>query len=463
MMLYSINPTTEEVFFEIGAHTQAEVRKKIEKLKTNFKEWKSLNISKRIQALETIAKELRKHQDLYAKTITLEMGKPIREAKAEIEKCALLCDYYYTNAEEFLKPEDRTHWTNSHKNAWIQYDPLGILLAIMPWNFPFWQVFRCAIPAMIAGNCVLLKHAPNVPQCALLIQKILYEAGLEKIFDILLIEKERTKEITEWILSLPEVAGVAVTGSVFTGKSVAEIAGKYIKKTVLELGGSDAFIVLDSANIEHAAKTAALARCQNSGQSCIAAKRFILLDSIYDSFMEIYLQEMKLYANALGDPLQENTRIGPIARKDLLEQLDHLVQDAINKQAKVLMGGKKANDSKGFFYEVTILENIHPTMQIYSEEAFGPVASIYKVSSIEKAIELANNTPFGLGASLWTEDIAIAKKLIPEISAGNVFVNSLVKSDPALPFGGIKESGYGRELSKEGLLEFTNIKTVRIF
>ncbi len=462
-MLYSQNPTTEEIFFEIETDSLENVNKKINKLKKNFTEWRRKKVSERIKVLPEVAKHLRAHKEKYAKIITLEMGKPILEAKAEIEKCASLCDFYFHKSEEFLQPEDRTHWTNSHKKAYIEYNPLGIVLAIMPWNFPFWQVFRCAIPAMISGNCILLKHAPNVPQCALHIQKIFFESGLESVFDIILIEKERTEEITEWLLSIPEVAGVSVTGSVATGKRIAQVAGKYLKKSVMELGGSDAFIVLDSANIENAAKTAALARCQNSGQSCIAAKRFILLEKIYTHFMEIYLEEMKLYANFLGNPLEEHTRIGPLARKDLLENLDGIVQDAIQNNAKVLLGGNKAYFEKGYFYNVTVLENINSNMRIYKEETFGPVASVYKVSNIQEAINLANDTSFGLGASLWTEDLELAKQIIPEIEAGNVFVNSLVKSDSALPFGGIKESGYGRELSKEGLLEFTNIKTVRIF
>lgn len=463
MKLISINPTTEEVIFEINSHSLSEIEKIINKLKNSYKNWKKTPISKRILSLKEISKKLRENKDHLAKIITLEMGKPIIEAKAEIEKCALLCDYYFEHTEDFLKSEDRTKWTNSHKEAWIQYEPLGIVFAIMPWNFPFWQVFRCVIPALMAGNCVLLKHSPNVSQCGIEIQKIFYECGLENVFDILLVEKERVGEITEFVLSQPEVCGVTVTGSVQTGKFVAQIAGKYLKKSVMELGGSDAFIVFDSANIEIAAKTAALARCQNTGQSCIAAKRFILLESIYNSFMEIFLNEMKEYSKTIGDPLKETTRIGPIARKDLLENLNQLVEDAKNKGATILMGGKKANFEKGYFYEVTILENIESKMKIYKEEAFGPVASIYKAKNIEQAIQIANDTPFGLGASIWTEDFQFAKKIIPEIQAGNVFVNSLVKSDPALPFGGIKESGYGRELSKEGILEFTNIKTIRIF
>lgn len=463
MKLISINPATEEVIFESTTHSLFEIEKILKKLNKSFLDWKKTPISQRILSLKKISKTLRENKDHFAKIITLEMGKPIIEAKAEIEKCALLCDYFFAHTEEFLRPEDRTKWTNSHKEAWIQYEPLGIIFAIMPWNFPFWQVFRCVIPALIAGNCVLLKHSPNVSQCAIEIQKIFFEAGLEKVFDILLIEKERTGEITEFVLSQPEVGGVSVTGSVQTGKFVAQIAGKYLKKSVMELGGSDAFIVFDSANIENAAKTAALARCQNTGQSCIAAKRFILLESIYNSFMEIFLSEMKEYSKAIGDPLKETTRIGPIARKDLLENLSLLVEDAKNKGASILMGGKKANFEKGYFYEVTILEKIDPKMKIYKEEAFGPVASIYKAHNVETAIKTANDTPFGLGASIWTEDLQFAKTIIPEIQAGNVFVNSLVKSDPALPFGGIKESGYGRELSKEGILEFTNIKTIRIF
>jgi succinate-semialdehyde dehydrogenase/glutarate-semialdehyde dehydrogenase len=392
------------------------------------------------------------------------MGKPITEALAEVEKCALLCDYFYENAEEFLKPEKRTGAINHAKENIVSFEPMGTILAIMPWNFPFWQVFRCAIPALLAGNCVILKHAPNVSRCALTIENIIQESGIvEDVFRVILIENERVSEITEVILSHPQVIGVSLTGSVAAGKAVAQIAGKYLKKSVMELGGSDPFIVLEDADIEETVQVAAMARCQNTGQSCIAAKRFIILDSVYEKFKELFLQEMSLYAQSIGDPLKETTRIGPIARKDLLNKLISQVEDAKQKNVNVLLGGNRADFPKGYFYQVTVLENITKEMNLYSEEIFGPVASLYRVSSIEEAIAIANDTPYGLGASLWTKNLDLAKKIIPELFFGNVFVNSLVKSDPALPFGGIKESGYGRELSIEGIKEFVNIKTIRIY
>jgi succinate-semialdehyde dehydrogenase/glutarate-semialdehyde dehydrogenase len=392
------------------------------------------------------------------------MGKPITEALSEVEKCALLCDYFYENAEEFLKPEKRTGAINHAKENIVSFEPMGTILAIMPWNFPFWQVFRCAIPALLAGNCVILKHAPNVSRCALTIENIIQESGIvEDVFRVILIENERVSEITEVILSHPQVIGVSLTGSVAAGKAVAQIAGKYLKKSVMELGGSDPFIVLEDADIEETVQVAAMARCQNTGQSCIAAKRFIILDSVYEKFKELFLQEMSLYAQSIGDPLKETTRIGPIARKDLLNKLISQVEDAKQKNVNVLLGGNRADFPKGYFYQVTVLENITKEMNLYSEEIFGPVASLYRVSSIEEAIAIANDTPYGLGASLWTKNLDLAKKIIPELFFGNVFVNSLVKSDPALPFGGIKESGYGRELSIEGIKEFVNIKTIRIY
>jgi len=392
------------------------------------------------------------------------MGKPITEALSEVEKCALLCDYFYENAEEFLKPEKRTGAINHAKENIVSFEPMGTILSIMPWNFPFWQVFRCAIPALLAGNCVILKHAPNVSRCALTIENIIQESGIvEDVFRVILIENERVSEITEVILSHPQVIGVSLTGSVAAGKAVAQIAGKYLKKSVMELGGSDPFIVLEDVDIEETVQVAAMARCQNTGQSCIAAKRFIILDSVYEKFKELFLQEMSLYAQSIGDPLKETTRIGPIARKDLLNKLISQVEDAKQKNVNVLLGGNRADFPKGYFYQVTVLENITKEMNLYSEEIFGPVASLYRVSSIEEAIAIANDTPYGLGASLWTKNLDLAKKIIPELFFGNVFVNSLVKSDPALPFGGIKESGYGRELSIEGIKEFVNIKTIRIY
>ena len=464
MELVSINPSTEELIERFTPHSGKDVFSIIEKSQKAFDQWRKISITKRKEFLKHISNNLKTNKRNYAEIITKEMGKPITEAIAEVEKCALLCDYFYDNAEEFLKPEKRSGAINHAKENIVSFEPMGTILAIMPWNFPFWQVFRCVIPALVAGNCVVLKHAPNVSRCALTIENIIQESGVvENVFRVILIENERVSEITEVILSHLQVVGVSLTGSVTAGKAVAQIAGKYLKKSVMELGGSDPFIVLEDANIEEAVKVAAMARCQNTGQSCIAAKRFIIIDSVYEKFKELFIQEMSIYAQSIGDPLKETTRIGPIARKDLLDKLVFQIEDAKQKHVKVLLGGKKANFPKGYFYDVTVLENITKEMNLYSEEVFGPVASLYRANSIEEAISIANDTPFGLGASIWTNNIDLAKKIIPELFFGNVFVNSLVKSDPGLPFGGIKESGYGRELSIEGIKEFVNIKTIRIY
>jgi len=464
MELISINPSTEELIERFSPHSGKEVISIIDKSQKAFSQWRKISITKRKDFLKHISNNLKTNKRTYAEIITKEMGKPITEALAEIEKCALLCDYFCENAEEFLKPEKRTGAINHAKENIVSFEPMGTILSIMPWNFPFWQVFRCAIPALLAGNCVILKHAPNVSRCALTIENIIQESGIvEDVFRVILIENERVSEITEVLLSHPQVIGVSLTGSVAAGKAVAQIAGKYLKKSVMELGGSDPFIVLEDADIEETVQVAAMARCQNTGQSCIAAKRFIILDSVYEKFKELFLQEMSLYAQSIGDPLKETTRIGPIARKDLLNKLISQVEDAKQKNVNVLLGGNRADFPKGYFYHVTVLENITKEMNLYSEEIFGPVASLYRVSSIEEAIAIANDTPYGLGASLWTKNLDLAKKIIPELFFGNVFVNSLVKSDPALPFGGIKESGYGRELSIEGIKEFVNIKTIRIY
>lgn len=464
MILQSINPATEEVIDEFESHSIKQVIKILEQSKQAYNKWRKLIISERKKFLKHLSDILKQRKYQLAEIITKEMGKPITESIAEIQKCALLCDYYYNNVDDMLKSELRKGAINHSKEDIVSFEPQGTVLAIMPWNFPFWQVFRCATPALLAGNSVILKHAPNVSKCAITIENLMNESGLiENTFRTVLIRNQDLNEMMELLISSPEIIGVSVTGSVRAGKAVAQMAGKYLKKTVMELGGSDPFIVLEDANIEEAAKVAALARCQNTGQSCIAAKRFIVLEAVYDDFKNIFLDEMTLYAKNIGDPLLETTRIGPIARMDLLQQLMDQIEDAKQKNVRILLGGTRPNIEKGYFYDVTILENISKEMRVYKEELFGPVASLYKVKTIEEAIFLANDTPYGLGASLWTKNFDLAKEIIPELSFGNVFVNSLVKSDPALPFGGIKESGYGRELSIEGIKEFVNIKTIRIY
>ncbi|PSP14288.1 MAG: NADP-dependent succinic semialdehyde dehydrogenase [Cyanobacteria bacterium SW_11_48_12] len=386
--------------------------------------------------------------------ITTEMGKPIKSAIAEIEKCAWVCRYYAEQAGEFLADVPAS---TSARQSFVRYQPLGAILAVMPWNYPFWQVFRFVAPNLMAGNVGLLKHASNVPECALAIEEILRQAGFpEGTFQSLLIGSEQI----ETILADDRVQGATFTGSEPAGSSLAAAAGKHIKKTVLELGGSDPFIVLESADLEAAASTAVTARMLNSGQSCIAAKRFIVAEAIADEFQQRLVE--KFQALKLGDPSQEDTEIGPLATPQILQDLERQVQATVEGGAKVLIGGKSNSDSAGNFYPPTILTDIPSGTPSDNEELFGPVALLYRVENIEEAIALANATPYGLGASAWTNQAPERDRLIKELEAGAVFINSLVKSDPRLPFGGIKHSGYGRELGYPGIHEFVNVKTVWI-
>jgi succinate-semialdehyde dehydrogenase/glutarate-semialdehyde dehydrogenase len=381
------------------------------------------------------------------------MGKPITQAIAEVEKCALVCEYYSDNAEKILKEEIIQ---TDASQSYVRFDPFGIVLAIMPWNFPFWQIFRFAAPALMAGNVALLKHASNVPMSALAIEEIFMEAGFpQNIFKTLLISSSLIKEI----IDNPLIKAVTLTGSESAGKKVAQFCGSKLKKTVLELGGSDPFIVLDDANVDEAVKTAVTARLINNGQSCIAAKRFIVVGKIYHEFEKKFVEAMSKVK--IGDPMNKETELGPIAREDLLNELDGQVKKSVEKGAKVLCGGKRI-DRKGFYYEPTILSNLSKGMPAYDEEIFGPVASLIKARDEDDAIRIANDSVFGLGASLWTSNITKAKLLAGKIESGSVFINGMVKSDPRLPFGGIKNSGYGRELSHYGIKEFVNIKTVWI-
>ena len=393
---------------------------------------------------------LLKNIETYARTITLEMGKPISESRGEIKKCAWVCDYYAENAEKFLANEViKTDASESY----VSNEPIGCVLAIMPWNFPFWQVFRFAAPSLMAGNVGLLKHAPNVFRSALNIEDIFKEAGCpDGVFQNLIIHHKKVEAIIENKV----VKAVTLTGSERAGTSVAAIAGKNIKKTVLELGGSNAFIVLEDADIDKAVEIGVKARMLNTGQSCIAAKRFIILDKVYDEFISKFIKSVQELKS--GDPLDEITKVGPLARKDLAEQLHKQVQESIKKGAEILLGG----NLKGSFYEPTVLTNIKPDMPVFSEETFGPVAPFIRVKDIDEAFQIAEQTKFGLGITLCTRNIEKAKKYISNVSDGAFFINELVKSDPRLPFGGTKFSGYGRELSKDGILEFVNRKTVYI-
>jgi succinate-semialdehyde dehydrogenase/glutarate-semialdehyde dehydrogenase len=403
--------------------------------------------------MKNAAKILKDKKEYYGKILTLEMGKTITQAIAEVEKCAWVCDYYADNAENILADEIiKTDASQSY----VRFDPIGIVLAVMPWNFPFWQVFRFAAPALMAGNVGILKHASNVPMSALAIEEIFTNAGFpENTFKTLLIGSALVKEV----INNPKVKAATLTGSEPAGMQVAQMCGAKLKKTVMELGGSDPFIVLEDADIDSAVKTAVTARLINNGQSCIAAKRFIVVEKIYNEFEKKFVEAMSKVK--IGDPMNKETELGPIAREDLREELYTQVKQSIEKGAVVLCGGRKLGGD-GFYFEPTILANLKKGMPAYDDEIFGPVASLIKAKNENEAIQIANDSAFGLGASLWTSKIDKAKELAQRIETGSVFINGLVKSDPRLPFGGIKNSGYGRELSHYGIKEFVNTKTVWI-
>ncbi|MFM6312338.1 MAG: NAD-dependent succinate-semialdehyde dehydrogenase, partial [Dolichospermum sp.] len=402
--------------------------------------------------LEQAATILDQEKTDLGKLMTLEMGKPLKAAIAEIEKCALVCRYYAENAPSFLA--DVTVKTDA-SHSFVKYQPLGVILAVMPWNFPFWQVFRFAAPALMAGNVALLKHASNVPQCALAIEDILNRAGFPGgVFQTLLIGADQVADL----MADDRVKAATLTGSEPAGASLAVASGKQIKKTVLELGGSDPFIVLESADLETAVSTAVTARMLNNGQSCIAAKRFIIAEAVADKFQKLLLE--KFQSLKIGNPMDLDTDLGPLATSNILQELDQQVKKAVKSGGKILTGGHPLTEMSGNFYPPTIIIDIPVDTPIAQAEFFGPVALLFRVPDINAAIKLANDTPFGLGASAWTTNTEEQNRLITEIEAGAVFINGMVKSDPPLPFGGIKRSGYGRELSIQGIHEFVNIKTV---
>ncbi|PIG90943.1 NAD-dependent succinate-semialdehyde dehydrogenase [Gloeocapsopsis sp. IPPAS B-1203] len=451
MGIATINPATGETLETFQPLTDAEIAAKLEQAQTTFEKYRWLSIAERSHFMQTAADILEKQKAKYAELMTLEMGKPLQSAIAEVEKCALVCRYYAEHAAEFLA--DVGVKTDASQ-SFIRYQPLGIILAVMPWNFPFWQVFRFAAPALMAGNVGLLKHASNVPQCALAIQEIIQSAGFPTgVFQTLLVGADKVPAL----IADERIKAATLTGSEPAGASLAAAAGKQIKKTVLELGGSDPFIVLASADIEIAAKTATTARMLNNGQSCIAAKRFIVEEAIANQFEKLLIENFQ--ALKVGDPMDLNTNIGPLATPQILQDLDQQVQNCIVSGAKVLVGGKPLS-RPGNYYPPTILSEIPAGSAAYNEEFFGPVALLFRVPHIDAAIKLANSTPFGLGASAWTTDEQQRDRLISELEAGAVFINGLVKSDPRMPFGGIKRSGYGRELGIQGIHEFVNVKTV---
>lgn len=449
-MIKSINPYTQEVVYEVAEFDKKDIEIAINSADEQFKHWREVSFSERAVLMKAAGNELRINAQEYARIITQEMGKPITQSIAEIEKCANLCDYYADHASKHLA--DKVIETEAYK-SYVSYEPIGIVLAIMPWNYPFWQVMRFAVPALMAGNVGLLKHASNVMQCADTIQKIFQKAGFpEGCFTNLPIGSKMIEEI----IRNPKVKAVTLTGSEAAGRSVAATAGSEIKKTVLELGGSNALIVFADCNLEQTVKTCVQARFQNAGQSCIAGKRLLVEEPIAEEFTKAFLKAVKELQP--GDPLLKETTMGTMARVDLAEELEKQLQNALDKGAEVLLGGKR---NKAYF-EPTVVGNVTADMSVFKEEIFGPVIGITTFKNEDEAVALSNNSPFGLGVTIFTEDFEKASRLIPKLDEGAVFVNELVKSDQRLPFGGTKNSGYGRELSQDGIHEFVNKKTVYI-
>ena len=451
-MLKSINPTTGKVVKTFESHSEKGVEKIINSVDKCWHQWRQTSFGSRAVFMQNLSTLLRSRKDELALLMTLEMGKVIKEGIAEIEKCAWVCEYYSENAESFL--ENETIQTEAYR-SFISYQPLGTILAVMPWNFPFWQVFRFLAPTLMAGNTAVLKHASNVPGCALVIEELVREAGFpENVFRTLLIGSSQVENV----IRHKAIKAVSLTGSTPAGKSVASIAGSVLKKCVLELGGSDPYLILKDADLKSAAKICATSRLLNAGQSCIAAKRFIVVKDVYTEFLEYFTHEMN--AAHFGDPCDAESTMGPMARKDLRDELHQQVLDSVARGAEIILGGEIPN-RKGAFYPPTILENVKPGMPAYDDELFGPVASIIKVQNEKEAIYVANDSVFGLGAAVFTSNKKTGQTIAEiQLEAGCCFVNDFVKSDPRLPFGGIKESGFGRELSVPGIKEFMNVKSV---
>jgi succinate-semialdehyde dehydrogenase/glutarate-semialdehyde dehydrogenase len=453
MAIASVNPATGEKLREFAPLNEAEIEDKLQRAASAYSLHRRTSFAERAGKMLGAAEILETGKDRFARLMTAEMGKPLQAARDEAAKCALVCRYYAEQAGKFLADEEvETGATRS----FIRYQPLGAVLAVMPWNFPFWQVFRFAAPALMAGNVGLLKHASNVPQCALAIEEIFRRAGfIEGVFQTLLIDPAQVG----LVIDDARVAAATLTGSEHAGSEVASRAGKRIKKTVLELGGSDPFIVMPSADFEVAVKTAVKARTINNGQSCIAAKRFIVHADVYEEFARRFVEGMA--ALKVGDPADETTGVGPLATASIVEELDEQVQKSVAAGARLLCGGERLRRA-GNYYAPTVLADIPKHSPAYAEEFFGPVALLFRVRSLEEAVELANDTTFGLGASAWTRDAGERERFVEEIEAGAVFINAMVASDPRMPFGGVKRSGYGRELGEFGIREFVNVKTVWI-
>lgn len=453
MPFISQNPATEEVLATFEGINDAELDEKLASAVQAQREWAKLSFDERKVPMKKLASIFSSRKMEVGRLITLEMGRPISSSPSESEKCGLVADYYAEQAEFMLAP---VNFPEGAGEGEVRLEPLGVILSIMPWNYPFWQVMRFAAPALMAGNAVVMKHAANVPQCAKYLETLFDEAGFPKgLFQNLYISIEQVATT----IADKRISGVTLTGSVRAGSSVAETAGKHIKKSVLELGGSDPFIVLEDADIDAAAKEGALARLQNAGQTCISAKRFIVHERVYDQFMTAFKDAYS--KNVVGDPMDATTSVGPLAGEKFVIGLDEQVRKSVELGASVVLGGKRLN-RPGWFYEPTILENVEKGMPAYDEELFGPVASMFKFADDEDAVRLANDTEFGLGASVWTRDMERADKFARALDTGNVFINKMVKSDPRVPFGGVKMSGYGRELGDLGIKEFVNQKTISI-
>jgi succinate-semialdehyde dehydrogenase/glutarate-semialdehyde dehydrogenase len=453
-MIQSVNPANLQTLKTYQPMLPSEVYNIIDLTNKAFEDWKETSFGFRSELMMKAAHVLRTKKEEYSRLMTLEMGKPIAQSRAEVEKCAWVCEYYAENAEKFLN--DELIETDASK-SFVSFQPLGIVLAVMPWNFPFWQVFRFAAPGLMAGNAGILKHASNVPGCALAIEEVFREAGFpENLFRSILVPSSQMEEV----IKNEKIKAVTLTGSVPAGKSVAKVAGSVLKKTVMELGGSDPYVILEDADFEMAADTCVTARLINAGQSCIAAKRFIIVEKIYDSFEKLFIEKMK--SKKMGDPLDESNHLGPQASVALRDELHQQVEKSVKLGAKLLLGGE-IPDMKGAWYPPTVLSKVKIGMPAYDEELFGPVAALIEAKDEQEAIRIANDSVFGLGAAVFTCDVKRGEKIAKEkLQAGCCFVNAFVKSDPRLPFGGIKQSGYGRELSSFGIREFVNIKTVYI-
>ena len=453
MSIATVNPATGETIRTFEPLTDAALDERLALAGAAFHRWRRTPVAERAAVVRRAGEILERRKGEYARLMTLEMGKTLRAAEEEAAKCAVGCRYYADHAEAFLTP---TPVEGGGRDEYVAYEPLGVVLAVMPWNFPFWQVIRFAAPALVAGNVGLLKHASNVPQCALALEALFADAGAPAgVFQTLLIGADRV----ERVLVDPSVAAATLTGSERAGGQVAATAGAHVKKTVLELGGSDPFVVLPSADVARAADVAVKARAINNGQSCIAAKRFIVADEVYDEFRDRFVRGMR--ALTVGDPMAPTTDVGPLASASIRDDLAGQVERSVAMGARLLTGGR-APAGPGHFYEPTVLENVPPDAPAAREETFGPVAALFRVADADEAIRVANDTPFGLGASVWTRDRGEAERFAREIESGQVFVNAMVASDPRFPFGGVKTSGYGRELGPFGLREFVNIKTVRM-